>query len=167
MISDSVVARDIKGKRREVPRSEMSFRASVYGVLIDNQRVLLVPQWDGYDIPGGGIEVGETTYSALKREMFEETGLDVAPNLSQILHVTEDFFIHPTDGKYYHYLLLYYPCSLIGGTISDAGFQADEQEYARPAEWIPVSDVDKLNFYNPVDSATIIRAATRLTSSES
>ena len=159
---EAVLARDINGQHRMVPTSQMSFRISAYGVAIENQSVLLVPQWDGYDIPGGGIDIGETTEAALTREVFEETGLTVKPDLQHILHVTESFFIHPTNGKFYHYLLLYYPCLLIGGEISDSGFEDDEKEYARPAEWVPLTRVSDLKFYNPVDSPAIIDAAHRL-----
>jgi len=159
---ETVVARDIQGKTSVIPAKEMSFRVSVYGVTIDRDAVLLVPQWDGYDIPGGGVELGETTEEALKREISEETGLTVKPHMQHVLHVTHDFFIHPTDGKSYHYILLYYLCSLIGGDISDANLQEDEKLYARPAEWVSVETVDDLKFFNPVDSPSIIRTAHRL-----
>jgi len=158
--SKTVTARDINGVRRPISTDDMSFKVSVYGVTIDDGRVLLVPQWDGYDIPGGGIELGETTEEALVREIYEETGLSVRPDMNNILHVTQDFFIHPTNNKSYHYILLYYPCELVGGEITDAGFEDDEKEYARPAEWIPLDAVGPLKFFNPVDSPAIIGAAT-------
>ena len=159
---ETVIAREINGTTRVVSTKDMSFRISVYGVTIDSNTVLLVPQWDGYDIPGGGIELGETTEEALKREIYEETGLVVKPHMQHILHVTQDFFIHPTDGKSYHYILLYYPCSPMGGKISNANFQEDEKLYAQAAQWVPVDAVGKLKFYNPVDSASIIAMAHRL-----
>jgi 8-oxo-dGTP pyrophosphatase MutT (NUDIX family) len=161
-IPETVVAHEINGSTRVVSTKNMSFRISVYGVTIDRNTVLLVPQWDGYDIPGGGIELGETTEEALKREVYEETGLVVRPHMQHILHVTQDFFIHPTDGKSYHYILLYYPCSPIGGKISDANFQEDEKEYAQAAKWVPVETLGELKFYNPVDSVSIIETAHRL-----
>jgi 8-oxo-dGTP pyrophosphatase MutT (NUDIX family) len=163
-IPKTVIAREISGTTRVVSAEDMSFRISVYGVTINRNAVLLVPQWDGYDIPGGGIELGETTEDALTREIYEETGLAVKPLMQNILHVTQDFFIHPTDGKSYHYILLYYPCSLIGGEISVANFQDDEKLYAQAAKWVPIEDVAELRFYNPVDSASIIRTAYRLMS---
>jgi 8-oxo-dGTP pyrophosphatase MutT (NUDIX family) len=161
--SNMVIARQIDGTTQMVSTKDMSFRISVYGVTVEGDAVLLVPQWDGYDIPGGGIELGETTEDALRREVYEETGLSVEPHMEHILHATQDFFIHPTDGKTYHYLLLYYHCSLIGGSISDANFKDDEKLYAKAAQWIPIDRVSELKFYNPVDSASLIRTARNLT----
>lgn len=161
-IPKTVVAREINGDTRVVSAKDLSFRISVYGVTINKDAVLLVPQWDGYDIPGGGVELGETTEEALKREVHEETGLVVKPHMQHVLHVTQDFFIHPTDGKSYHYILLYYPCSLISGKISDANFQEDEKLYAQAAKWVSIDLVGAIKFYNPVDSAAIIAMAHRL-----
>jgi nucleoside triphosphatase len=52
------------------------------GALIFNEegRIFLMvsPKWSGrYTVPGGHIEVGETAEEAVKRELKEETGLDV------------------------------------------------------------------------------------------
>lgn len=163
-VSGTVLAREINGTTRHVPKADLSFRVSVYGVAIRGDSVLLVPQWDGFDIPGGGVELGETTPDALRREVQEETGLVVEPTMDQVLHVTHDFFIHPTNGKSYHYILLYYPCSVVGGRLSTGGFQDDEKQYAKMARWVPVSAVRSIKFYNPVDSASIIDRAHRLAS---
>lgn len=52
------------------------------GVLIFNQdgKIFLMasPKWQGkYSLPGGHIELGEKTEEAAKREIKEETGLDI------------------------------------------------------------------------------------------
>lgn len=48
-------------------------------VLIRNDRneILLVREQghDWWDLPGGGLEYGESIYEGLKRELFEEVGL--------------------------------------------------------------------------------------------
>jgi 8-oxo-dGTP diphosphatase len=41
-------------------------------------RVLLIDSpWRGWEFPGGQVEQGENIISALKREVFEETGVDI------------------------------------------------------------------------------------------
>lgn len=54
----------------------------IVGAIIENKRgeILLIrsDKWDGlYIIPGGHVEFGETAKEALKREVFEETGLKI------------------------------------------------------------------------------------------
>jgi ADP-ribose pyrophosphatase YjhB (NUDIX family) len=157
--SEYVVARDVHGGQHRVRKSDLSFRISTYGVVLQEDTVLLVPQWEGYDIPGGSIERGETIEDALTREVFEETGITVEPDNEALLYITHDFFVHPTDGKSYHYILLYYGCRFVGGTLSDENLQDDERQYAKVARWVPLDEIGSLRFYNPVDSVAIINKA--------
>ncbi len=49
-------------------------RAEVY-IIKDNKIILGKPSnWNGYSIPGGGIERGETSQKAAQREALEEVG---------------------------------------------------------------------------------------------
>lgn len=71
-----IICHDINGGLNEVGEDQLRFRPSAYGILIDGDKILLTRQYDGYEFPGGGIELGETIQDAVKREFFEETGLD-------------------------------------------------------------------------------------------
>lgn len=55
-------------------------RIGAYGVVIESDKILLVTQVSGFykgkfDLPGGGIEFGESIEEALRREFAEEVGM--------------------------------------------------------------------------------------------
>jgi len=62
----------------EVPISDLIWRPAAYGIIIQDKHILLSPQHDGYDLPGGGVDLGETMEEGCIREVKEETGMDVA-----------------------------------------------------------------------------------------
>lgn len=66
-------------------------------VINENDEVLLVKTHNaGWVFPGGQVEVGENVIDAVKREIMEETGIDI--------EVGEVFCISSNTGKYpgYH-----------------------------------------------------------------
>lgn len=76
-IDDLVMALHIKG---DLPHRNIS-RVGVYGVVRGGHKILLVVQATGtyanrFDLPGGGIEFGETIEQTLHREFLEEIGMD-------------------------------------------------------------------------------------------
>ena len=157
--SEFITAREVDGTRKSVRIADLSFRVSVYGVVLNGPNVLLVPQWDGYDIPGGGVKLGEPIRDAIAREVFEETGLTVTPLTDTPLLVQDDLFIHPTTQHPYHTILLYYLCDNPTGTITDKFFEHDERSYSKTAEWVNTDLVRNLKFYNPIDNALLIERA--------
>ena len=156
-MTKKITCRTIDGQTQEVLAADLVFRPSVYGVAIRDDRVLLVPQWDGYDFPGGGVELGETIDEAFRREIKEETGLYA--ERGEVLLCESNFFIHPISKKAYHTILAYYLCKNIKGEISDEHFDANEKQYAKKAEWVEISRIHDLKFYNPIDSPVLITMA--------
>src|SRR5437899_12134334 len=59
--------------------SSAQFRIAVYAIIFAAGRVLLALRRniDWWNLPGGGMEPGETVDEAMRREVREETGLEV------------------------------------------------------------------------------------------
>ncbi len=157
-----IKCRTIDGDYVEVSAEELTFRPSVYGVAVKDGNVLLVPQWDGYDFPGGGVDLGELLTDTLIREVKEETGLDAKPG--QVLLVQDDFFFHPNRKRAFQTPLIYFLCDIVGGELSTEGFDEHEKDYAKKAEWISLDKVPSLRFFNPVNSIELIKKAQDLCS---
>lgn len=156
----NVICTDIRGNKYSVSTDKLSFRPSVYAVIIEKNKVLLSKQWDGYDFPGGGVELGETIEEALKRETWEETGVKIA--VGDIVYCKDAFFKF-TFGrqKYKQSILMYYLCRKIGGSLTDKNLLDYEKKYTGKPEWIDVDKVKDIKFYNSVDSVEIVRQALR------
>ncbi len=156
----TVLCRDLSNRWYRVPVSRLSsFRPSVYGVIIKKGKVLLSKQWDGYDFPGGGMDLGETIEQALIREVREETGYRI--EVGGLITVENSFFKLPGRNVFTQSILMFYSCRVVGGTLSTKFFDEHEKTYADLAEWIDIRNVGRLKFYNPVDSPKIIRDAAR------
>jgi len=151
----------ITGEVVEVPASKLSFRPSVYGVVIKDDCLLLNGFHDGWLLPGGGIDKGETMFESLTREVKEETGLAVT--VGKLLDVGEDFAA-PVEipDTYFHTLRFYYACHDPVGEISADGFMDGfEKRYMRIAEWVPRSEAVRIKIYNASNIETLMQKANR------
>lgn len=99
------------------------------GLIVRDGRVLLIrrgkePYKDHWSLPGGGIEPGETIREAVRREVLEETGLEVEVGL--VAGYREEVL-----GPREHYLILAFHCTVTGGELC-AGDDAVECAYFDP-----------------------------------
>lgn len=152
---------DIFGKKHDVATSELSWRPSAYGVVIQDGKVLLCKHFGKFNLPGGSLDLGEKPEDAVIREIKEETGIDaVRPRL---LGVDSDFFrmSHDDNPLCHQTLLLYYVCEYAGGALSTDGFDKQEQKYAELAEWVPLDQLDELMITSSKDYRPYIKQALR------
>jgi 8-oxo-dGTP diphosphatase len=108
----------------------------VGAVVVDGQHVLLVkrgrdPLKGEWSLPGGAVEVGETLAAAVQREVFEETGLVVA--VGPIVEVLDRIHADGDGRVEYHYVLIDYLCSVVGGRLR-AESDADDARWATRGE---------------------------------
>lgn len=69
---------DFSGRTIMVTRDQIHWRPAAYGLVLHDNALLVVQLGDGrFVLPGGGIDKGEWTEDALRRELFEETGVRV------------------------------------------------------------------------------------------
>ncbi|MGQ9857669.1 MAG: NUDIX hydrolase [Thermodesulfobacteriota bacterium] len=125
------------------------------GVVIHQGRVLLVkranpPARGSWNIPGGAIRLGETLEEALRREILEETGLEVEPK--GVAGVVERIYSE-ADAIEYHYLIVDYACRLQGGSLRAS---SDAQE----AHWFSKEELWALDL--PSDTLKVIERAREL-----
>lgn len=90
----------------------------VGAVVFRDNSVLLVrrgqePAYGEWSLPGGAVEVGETLGEALRREIREETGIDI--EILGLSAVLERIFPDEAGRISYHYVLLDYLCLYASG----------------------------------------------------
>ena len=148
---NKITTTDYFGNKYQANPEDMKVSIHVYGIAVRDGKALISPQFDGYDWPGGTFELGEDTVQTLKREFKEETGFEVEP--IKLLDVETSLFHHYKRGTDHHSILIFYLVKIVGGELSDEGFDVDEKEYAKLAEWKPLSEIRKLKHACSIDIA--------------
>lgn len=138
------------------PRTMITFKAHgtrftnrVAGIIIHNGRVLFqhAPDDTFWFLPGGRAELGESSEESIRREIWEELGVE--PHIERLLFVNENFFTF--QGESHHELGLYFLLSL----PPDAPvFREDTFTYEEATEhialtyhWLPVEELEALPVY--------------------
>jgi 8-oxo-dGTP diphosphatase len=110
---------------------------SVTGVVRDEAgRVLLVQQRDGqvWSTPGGAIEPDETPADAVVREVWEETGLLVAPTGVLGVYGGPDFLVRYPSGDETQYVSTMFSCVVRSGALKADGNETVAARYWTAAE---------------------------------
>ncbi len=133
------------GNKVTLPRSSLILRPSVYAVIRNGGEVALVTnKLSGrYYFPGGGTEPGEGIIDGLRREVWEEAGIEI--ETGPLLHFAEDFFYYDPLDTGFHGLLFYYACRPKSLALSSR-YQTDDGE-GHP-QWVAVENLEAASFHN-------------------
>lgn len=149
MKSKKIETYDVYNNKYVADINKLELSVHVYGIAIKNGKILISPQYDGYDFPGGTAEKGETHIDTLVREIKEETGYLVEP--IELLNIYTSFFHHIKKNKDYQSYLIYYLVKIVDGKISNEGFDEDEKEYAKTAKWVNIEELSKMRHANSIN----------------
>ena len=61
-MNKKIVTYDVYNKEYIVDPDKLNLSVHLYGIAIKNNKILIVPQFDGFDFPGGTAEKGENTW---------------------------------------------------------------------------------------------------------
>jgi ADP-ribose pyrophosphatase YjhB (NUDIX family) len=111
--------------------------------IVHEGRLLLIrraeePNKGYWSHPGGRIELGETVFEAIRREVLEETGIQIEP--IEIFQVY-DWIIRDEDGRVrLHYLVNYVRARYVSGEARALSDAAD-------VRWVTASDLPTLTMH--------------------
>jgi ADP-ribose pyrophosphatase YjhB (NUDIX family) len=109
----------------------------VGAVVVKGGKALIVkrahePRKGEWSLPGGRVELGETLVDAVRREIKEETGLDV--DVGPIVEVFDR--VHRAgDRVRYHFVIVDYLCTWVAGELRAA-------DDAEDAAWVSAEEVE-------------------------
>jgi ADP-ribose pyrophosphatase YjhB (NUDIX family) len=107
-------------------------RVAAGALFVDGDRILLVHKTygNGWDIPGGYVDVGESPAAACRRELREELSIDLQPERLLVV----DWAPNDSEGDK---ILYVFDC----GEVDDvARIKLDDKEVNR-WEWVPIGEV--------------------------
>jgi len=109
------------------------------GVVVRREETVLLvrrahpPRAGEWSIPGGLVRLGELVEEAARREVREETGLELGP--LELVAVVDSIERDGAGRVRYHYVLVDFTAEVAGGVLRAASDAAE-------ARWVPLAELD-------------------------
>lgn len=140
----------------EVDEADLIDRVSVYGIYIKDDAVLLTrhPVSGNWELPGGGVDEGESHEQTLGRELKEETGLELG-EIGEFIKKLEGYFYDLATGQAWRSERYFYYINDVTGDLLADGNGDDSAE----AAFVPVAEVSGLQNSGTIEQIIDLGAA--------
>lgn len=139
----------ITGAKKSFPKDRLNLRVAVYGLILNQGKVLLVGSRHNQKLfpPGGGVETGEPMREALLREVKEETGLEV--EIQKFVDFKETFFYYdPLDAALHNFAFFFLCRPKHTDLIANDQIKDADAENPR---WVDIKALKKEDLNAPAD----------------
>lgn len=89
-----------------------------------------------WGLPGGALELGESAQEALRREIREETGLEIT--IEKLLGIYTKYFHTYPNGDKAQTIVMTFVCRLAGGELQKENAETLELAYIAPENMPPL-----------------------------
>lgn len=118
----------------------MKIDIRIAACIVKDNEILMIRHKKGDEkywlLPGGRVEYGETMIETLKREMIEETGLEIS--VGKLMFVSEAI---PED-NHRHIINMFFEAEIVGGEI-----KLGNEEILDAVEFIDIDKIDEIKIY--------------------
>ena len=144
-----IEAISIFGNKIKVPKEKFKFRTSAYGIIKNDNKLLLVNTRSSgkWFFPGGEVEIGESLEDTIKREVMEETGIEI--EVEKFLTFKQTYFYYdPFDQAFQNYAF-FYICKAKSFDLTEKN-QVEFDEAEKPT-WVDFNNLKKDDFQPPAN----------------
>ena len=154
----TIAAETYYGETISVSFSDLFHRVSVYCIILDQDRLLMVRTSNNkWYFPGGGLEIGEAINEGLAREAREELNAEI--EVGALLHADEVVYYHDPNGIAAQLVRLYYACRTT--THEFHSDNAEERNEFLGIGWVSLNNLDP-NEFLPSTYRALLGIKTRL-----
>lgn len=140
----TISALTLHGEQKKLPAEKFEMRVAAYCFIVHENTVLLVntKSTGKWWVPGGKVEAGEQVQEAMKREVFEETGIEIEVN--RFVTYREVFFYYDPLDEAYQNIALYFVASPKSLEVTNDYNVADDE--SNKPTWVEIDSLTADDF---------------------